>query len=199
MKLRNIAKTSIFLGLVLAMSGCGVGSQLRPINEQTNAQVAISSSPTPPAQQKYTVSYKNFQWIGLESKINNKFYQKPDGTNSYKPDGVPDGHFRVTLDLSEPIVISNISLTNSEFGKKVKWDWSPYGSSPLNYIMSIYDNEQTEPGLKEHKISGLHTLDIYVKGLEEFSFDGKEFSLDILYLTKESEYADHNLNAKIKI
>jgi len=200
----NIAKSTILLGLLgllgftLALTGCGAKTQAEL---QTNANVEST-------KQEPTYSYKDFQWIGLESKINNVLDVKPNvdktsWTTSYKPDGILDGHFRITLVLNEPLAISNIYLTNSEFGRDVKWTWYPgYAPGIVNYgkIMAIYDNGELISGMQGYKISGRHTLDIYAKGFKEFSFDKeKEFTLEIVCATKESKYADKGFTAKIKI
>lgn len=199
----KIAKTIILgSGLILAISGCG--PIIQPFTPATKTPVAAQSSTPQQKTTETTNTYKDFKWVGLEDKVDNKLevidYNNGLSKATHVPDGIPDGHFKITLNLIEPIAISNISLTNTEFGKTVEWSWYPGytpGTVHLGGDMAVYDNGQSDI---QEKLSGTHTLDIYAQGFKEFSFDsGKEFTLKILFATKESKYADKVFNAIIKI
>lgn len=141
----------------------------------SKAQSADANSPT-----------AGFTWLNLTDDILSP--------TDLAADGKPDGHFHVTIPLTEAVKIKYIFMRYSEFGDHVQWAWAYNKSvaivgSPLAvFVNGDLVSQGTDLG---YACSGNTDLDLYVSelnnenGKDTFKFEnGQKISLQINYITK---------------
>ncbi|GEM_PF-2177515 len=105
---------------------------------------------------------QDFRWIGSDGDL-----VGDDGV----PDGTVDGHFRLKLRLSQEVVVTRVSLYESnEAGDQAVqpniWDTDP-GTS-WGYLGVFYDGRLINNDLEQSRMQGEVELDLYCNDLGVF-------------------------------
>lgn len=202
------------LSSIVVLSGCG-SSKTTPSNQPTTSgnssaqtqnqtQAAASSTTqatgqpsTPVASATASVPENmNVSWVDAKSDV------LSPGDNNL--DGIMDGHFHLTLQLPQPVLLESIFIRYSEFGKELRWDWI-YNNHlmPAGYNLAIYEKGSLVPpgpdtGIKK---SGQVDLDLFAAGLnnakgrDTFSFDpGSNYQIELNYTTQTGEHKKWSTN-----
>lgn len=115
------------------------------INNSQSVPGEVRTAPVNPAPPTDNASQKaapysivSAQWLGCDQDLLTG-YSSTSGVAT-KPDGIPDGHIRVTLHLDKKVKINDVKFTGKVFDHTYVWDCS-YGS--LQYGCAIaYQNGQ---------------------------------------------------------
>lgn len=193
----------LFMTMVISivfLSGCGAARSANSSAQTQDPTSIDTSSITPETDQPSTSTLVNpatfsasesmsASWIDAKSDL-----MSPSDANL---DGIMDGHFHLTLQLPQPIVLESIFIRYSEFGKELRWD-GVYNThlTPAGYTLAVYENGSLIPpgpdtGIKK---SGQVDLDLFAAGLnnakgrDTFSFDpGSHFQIELNYTTQTGE------------
>lgn len=209
---KNISQVFLIaiLSLLVLVTGCGSSksssskqtSTTSPSQAQDQAQSANQSTNQAAAGQPVTDAAgngigaisMNFTWADAKTDVLSP-------TDS-KMDGIMDGHFHLTLQLPQPILMESIFIRYSEFGKELRWDWI-YNNhlTPAGYNLGVFEKgtqilPASDTGLKK---SGSVDLDLFAAGLnnakgkDTFSFDpGSHFEVEFNYTTQAGEHKKWN-------
>jgi len=198
----KFAKILVAMIVAVTLLGCSPNksqnatstkAQTQPSQSQAQAQ---AQAPTEPTQ----LTAVSLNWIGVD--------QDQLSPNDLKPDGKPDGHFHITVPFSQASAVKSIWIRYSEFGKSYKWGWIYNKNMPINgYMMAVFDGlgkPILSQGDNGYRVDGLSDFDLYVSELDnESSRDtlkfeqGKTFTLEIDYVTKNNEPKEYNCSVEI--
>lgn len=188
MKLKiKLAFPIIIISTLLIVSGCGTNGL--PTQTSQTAQSNQMTSQSQPLQiaNSTATAILNFAWVDLNSDM--------VSPTAYKPDGTHDGHFHITMNFAQPVMLKSIFLRYSGFGKNLQWDWV-YDSHlhGVGYMLGVYDNGTllkpgTDIGVKE---SGTVDLDLFASPLnnandrDTYSFaNGDQFNIEVNYVNQK--------------
>lgn len=188
-KHRNVLAVVLIIAF-FTIGGCS--STKNQDTAQTNAektQVATKTnqdSNVKETQKEKTVEVKAITWAGTQDML---------GTGTlanwgYLKDGIPDGHFKITISNTQPVKLSYIMAVNQEFEKICRWAWHRSGSCG---IAVLYENgkmlDESENKSNELPLLtvGEHEYDFYMDVKPEraatnqhFTFSaGKQFDFEI--------------------
>lgn len=205
---RNISQVPLILilSLLVLVSGCGTsktGSSKQTTSttasSQTQNQDQSANASTDQATAGQSVNDISGNGVGAMSMNVTWADAKTDviSATDSKMDGIMDGHFHLTLQLPQPILIESIFIRYSEFGKELRWDWI-YNNhlTPAGYNLGIFEKgtqilPAPDTGLKK---SGSVDLDLFAAGLnnakgkDTFTFDpGSHFEVEFNYTTQAGE------------
>jgi hypothetical protein len=110
----------------------------------------------------YTPIIQDFRWVGFDSDM------VGDGG---EPDGIEDGHFQITLNLPEPMVITRMSLYRSnEAGDEAvqPYIWDTDSSTSWGFLGMFYNGSLINNQPELSRFSGQVQLDIYCKDIGVF-------------------------------
>lgn len=110
----------------------------------------------------YAPIIQEFRWIGFDADM------VGDGG---EPDGIKDGHFQITLNLPQPMVVTRMSLYRSnEVGDEAVqpyiWDTDP--STSWGFLGMFYNGSLINNHPELSKFSGQVQLDLYCKDTGAF-------------------------------
>lgn len=195
----------ILLPIIVVFTLIGCGSVKSPSKTPTNPQTQpsqsqTSSSRSPASTNPTQLTNVSFKWLGAD-----KDQLSP---NDLKADGQPDGHFHITVPLSQPSAVKSMWIRYSEFGKSYKWGWVYNKNLPINsYTMAVFDSQgklllpQADNG---YRVDGLTDFDVYIsqlnneQGRDTLRFEKNQtFNLEIDYVTQDNEEKEFNCSAKI--
>ncbi|MEA4900879.1 hypothetical protein [Desulfitobacterium sp.] len=190
------------LATMVFLSGCGSSkttskatsktSTEQPNQEQmTTEKTTMSPDSSTQGQKDPFLTSENISasWVDAQSDV-----MSPSDTT---PDGIMDGHFHLTMQLPQPVMLESIFIRYSEFGKELRWDWIFNNHlTPAGYNLSIYEKGSLLPlgpdtGVKR---SGQVDLDLFAAGLnnakgkDTFSFEsGEKYQIELNYTKQTGE------------
>ncbi|WP_425805362.1 hypothetical protein ACHOLT_01730 [Desulfitobacterium sp. Sab5] len=205
---RSISKVLfiLILSLLVVISGCGTSktnsskqTTSTTASSQTQNQDQSANAPANQATSGQSVNNTYGNEMGAMSINVTWVDAKTDmlSPTDSKTDGIMDGHFHLTLQLPQPILIESIFIRYSEFGKELRWDWI-YNNhlTPAGYNLGVYEKgtqvlPAPDTGLKK---SGSVDWDLFAAGLnnakdkDTFTFDpGSHFEVEFNYTTQAGE------------
>lgn len=169
-------------------------------NPTTNSNSEVSTNSTESSQISES-EITNFQFLSNdEDKTSNKLY-------AFLPDGVPDGHVKITFNTNEEILLRTVMIeAQQDFGGPFEqWGWS-LGAGYGEYLKTNLDGQDLTPkGEDEYgKISprikpGKHEFDTYFTGIVDNLWDynaSATYKVTIVYITQSSEREEMSANFK---
>jgi hypothetical protein len=178
----------ISLVFLLSISGCGANGTAA---KTQSAGTSKTTAPTPKTQSTQTPKTKastlasnqqpltaissdsilKFSWVDLKSDKVSPI--------AYKADGIPDGHFRVTMGFIQNIMIKSVFLRYSGYGKNIKWGWV-YNNQldGVGYILGVYEKGKlikpgSDIGIKQ---TGTVVFDLYASPIDNKTVTGGLYS-----------------------
>jgi len=160
MMMKIFSKISIYLILLFFMGG----AYAQVTNEESASALDSSTYYMPIIQE--------FRWVGFDADMVG---------DSGEPDGIKDGHFQLTLNLPESMVITRMSLYRSnETGDKAVqpyiWDTDP--STSWGFLGMFYNGKLINNQPELSRSSGQVQLDLYCKDTGEFT-QGNYFAVQV--------------------
>lgn len=203
------------LATMVFLSGCGSSKTTSKATSKTSTEQPTSEqmttekttmSPDSSTQGKNQTSLDpsliseniSSSWVDAQSDV-----MSPSDTTL---DGIMDGHFHLTMQLPQPVMLESIFIRYSEFGKELRWDWIFNNQlTPAGYNLSVYEKGSLLPlgpdtGVKK---SGQVDLDLFAAGLnnakgkDTFSFEsGEKYQIELNYTTQTGEKKTWSTNIK---
>lgn len=193
----------LFMTMVISiafLSGCGAAKAANSSAQTQDSTLIDTSSITPETDQPSTSTLVDPAKFPASESMSASWIDAKSDVMSFSdanPDGIMDGHFHLTLQLPQPIVLESIFIRYSEFGKELRWD-GVYNThlTPAGYNLAVYENGSLIPpgpdtGIKK---SGQVDLDLFAAGLnnakgrDTFSFNpGDDFQIELNYTTQSGE------------
>lgn len=192
---------AVLVSSMLLVSGCGTSKASSTGSTTSSKQTATSNASDQPQSSARTAAVPmdsstksgpesmSVSWVDAKSDI----LSPSDG----QLDGITDGHFQLTMQLPQPVLIESIFIRYSEFGKELRWDWI-YNNhlTPAGYNLGVYEkgnlvSPAADTGLKR---SGQVVFELFAAGLnnangkDTLSFDsGSNFQVEVNYTSQAGE------------
>lgn len=187
----------LLLFLLIALSGCSAVSKQNVSSSQPQASKSSSAAQNTQAQvstvNASAQSSVAFSYVGIDADKLSPV--------ALKPDGKKDGHFHLTIPISQQISIKSIWIRYNKFGKWFKWGWIYNKNLPSpSYAMAVFDSKgaqvspQGDIGYIVTPVKGVVDLDLYISELNnENNRDtlkfakGDTFTLEVDYIRQNND------------